>query len=78
MTNGRCLLLANISSISNRTDPEKEAAESNEKELQVSEKQVRQLQKQIDKLKADLEVERARVRPPTPEVSIFFRNLFGE
>ncbi|RXW25549.1 hypothetical protein EST38_g310 [Candolleomyces aberdarensis] len=44
-----------------------ESSDSNEKELQASERQVSKLQKEVDKLKANLEVERARVGPPSPE-----------
>lgn len=35
-------------------------------------KKVAKLQKQVEKLKADLEEERARVRPPSPHVCITF------
>jgi predicted nucleic acid-binding Zn-ribbon protein len=35
-------------------------------------KKIAKLQKQVEKLKADLEEERARVRPPSPQVCFSF------
>ncbi|PPQ82626.1 hypothetical protein CVT26_001437 [Gymnopilus dilepis] len=42
-------------------------AKQKDKELKDANKQLAKLQKSLDKLKDDLEVERARVRPPSPQ-----------
>ncbi|TEB33336.1 hypothetical protein FA13DRAFT_1730337 [Coprinellus micaceus] len=47
-------------------DQWQDSAANSEKELQDAENQNKKLQKQVDKLKDDLEIERARVRPPSP------------
>lgn len=39
-----------------------------EKETNEANKLLAKLQKQVDKLKQEVEVERARVRPPSPQV----------
>ena len=43
-------------------------AKRKDKELKDANKQLAKLQKSLEKLKDDLEVERARVRPPSPQV----------
>ena len=44
-----------------------------QKELEADlNKKLAKLQRHVERLKAELEEERARVRPPTPQVSLFF------
>jgi len=50
----------------------KSEAKQQEKDAKEALKQSNKLQKLCDKLKAELEVERARVRPPSPEVFNYY------